>query len=265
VTAGSIPPAARLDHLVDVLLDARSHPLTAVGVGDLDEPSTTLYLRPLDRVDELLGFDAPASWAVFGVVAAGTAATLGGWSRPQPVEIAHLVHRDGTTTTRLRGPDGDTVPTTGTDGAVPELCRRVLGMATPPPAQPPDVLLDALWLDAVCTAVLARDAGDPPPRWDALASLHPVGGPTVPAPRWGALRRRAALGQLGVPGITKADAAWMDDGMFARWSLSGVPDAADLLVDLRALLPSSLHATLARSLRTTGCDAGAEHTRRPGA
>lgn len=262
------PAADTLDRLAAVLLDSRSDPVLAVGIADLADPAdlpddgVELYLRPLGEVDDLIGFVAPASWSAVGVVASGVARSLEPPHRPEPVEVVHLVGRDGGSATWLRGADGDETRSDDVEGIVPDLCRRVLGLPTSAPAEPATDLFDALWLDAVCATALARDLGDPRPGWEEVVACFPA--PVAPdadastlrrertraAGSWAALRRRAGLGRLHVPGLRRSGVAWMDDGLFARWSLSAVPHHGELLDDLAFLLPAPvarrIHQVLSR-------------------
>ncbi|MCU0271855.1 MAG: hypothetical protein MUE34_01345 [Acidimicrobiales bacterium] len=265
------PAADTLDRLAAVLLDTRSDPVLAVGIAELpsvarpadpEDEGVELYLRPLGEVDDLIGFVAPASWSVVGVVASGVARSLDPPHRPEPVEVVHLVGRDGTAATWLRGADGDETRSDEVEGIVPDLCRRVLGLPTIAPREPATDLFDALWLDAVCATALARDLGDPRPGWEEVVACFPA--PVAPgadastlrrertraAGSWAALRRRAGLGRLHVPGLRRSGVAWMDDGLFARWSLSAVPHHAELLDDLAFLLPAPvarrIHQVLSR-------------------
>jgi hypothetical protein len=258
--------ASLLSRLLELLLDARQDPLVAIGVARLGEeeldpgegPGVELYLRPLHAVDDLVGFTAPALWDGIGVVASGTAVGERPARRREPVEVAHLCLRDGSAVTSLRGADGERlVDRTGPDatrGIVPDLCRRALGLPTPAPVEAPTEVFDTLWLDRILAEALDRDLGDPPlSRADALAAF-PAAVPrragavelrearARAAASWADLRRRVGLGRLHVRGLSRREAQWMDDGLFARWVLSSLPPLDELATDVDALLPREVGA-----------------------
>jgi hypothetical protein len=64
----------------------------------------------------------------------------------------------------------------------------------------------------------------------------------------------AALAADGPPCPVGPDvAAWMDDGMFARWLLGSRPDPVDVVVDLVDLLPPPLTRGVVEALQAWGC------------
>lgn len=259
--ACSPSPQEILARLAELLLQSHTGDLVAVGVADLHGPTLAVHLAPLDSVEQLLGFTAPAQWDAAGVVSGGQAWSLGDEAHLPgqwrgDVAVAHLVDRSGASVTCIRGL-GPQLETGHTVGRVPELCARSLGLATPPPSSPPLALLQVLWLDRICAELLERELGAPPPRWEELVWWHPAAGQTPqdpPTPQelatvvrhhaatttWSALRQLCARGELAVPGLAAPDAGWMDDGMFCRWSLGLLPPAHELLADLGVLLPSEL-------------------------
>ena len=113
--------------------------------------------------------------------------------------------------------------------------------------------------------------GARPTTWPALARLHPAAGPhgdptgaALPpvelaaaagmlAAAWPWHRLRGDPGAVPVPGARPVSglAAWMDDGMWARWLLSHLPAVDDLLSAVGALLPPSLGRTVAGVVATT--------------
>src|SRR4029450_67903 len=76
------------------------------------------------------------------------------------------------------------------------------------------------------------------------ARLGPLMGRAKP---WPALRQRAIEGEWVVEGLEPDGAAWMDDGMFARWLLGTFPAVEDLAAELDLLLPERV----ARMVRAT--------------
>ena len=152
-------------------------------------------------------------------------------------------------------------------GRLVDACRRCLGLPTAPPPSDSTALWALLWLDEL----LARAArGEPPADPDAAVRAHPAvamvadGAPDLldeavsrltrlgqmlgEARPWPELRRRAAAGEWPVEGLDAAGAAWMDDGMFARWVVAGFPLLDDYLLELDRLVPASVVASVRRAL-----------------
>ncbi len=246
--------------------------------GDIgaDEEPTSLPSygpEPDDLVASLVGFVAPADWRALAVVVHGRSWALDDRSAdPRPVRLVHVVDRHGTTASVLRvAGDERASPAPvleGGHGRLVDVCHRAMGLATPPP--PPDStgLWAVMWLDRLL-ADAAR--GEPATDVGAAARAHPaielfaahepamtdaairrlarLGQLMGQAKPWPDLRRKAADGEWAVEGIDPAGAAWMDDGMFARWVLGGFPALDDLTAELEHLLPESVidavRATLA--------------------
>jgi hypothetical protein len=143
---------------------------------------------------------------------------------------------------------------------VADACRRALGLPTSPPPASTLGLWTLAWLDRVVEAASQADAGSAPTTWSALAALHAAAGPpgerAAPAPdpaslavagcdlaeawTWARLRADPAVVDLPGPLPSPRLAAWMDDGMWARWLLSLLPAADDLVSAVHALLPPAL-------------------------
>ena len=220
-------------------------------------------LHPLsgcDPVADLLGVVAPAHWWAVGLVAPATAWPLDAPEAHRSGTFAHLVARNDSSFAALGGPGAE--PTTweleepGT-GRVADLCRRALGLATPPP--PPnmgDYVVD-LWLGLVVRAALARPGLD----WSAVVGLHPgtaraATDPHSPAESpatlaelirrdgasldWGTFREACIERDRTPFGELDARAArWLDTGSFARWLAHEAPPWAEVLDLLDALLTPS--------------------------
>jgi hypothetical protein len=245
-----------------------------------------LGLRPLGDehpVDALLGYRAPAKVDALGVAVSGTARHLGGPDHPsdargQPlptgrVRIMQLHARDGRSASRLRSLGADppqVVDTVAADGDVADCIRRALELPTPPPPHPPVVWWAVDWLDAL----LDHACRDPGRRWTwgHVSALHPLAGPLPPdspssliaevAGRgegldWSGLRLAAADAALDAAGppcpIGPDIAAWMDDGMFARWLLGSRPEPVEVVADLVDLLPRRLTRGIVEALQAWGC------------
>ncbi len=247
----------------------------AVGVVGGDARALELALHPLsgpDPVQDLFGFVAPPTWSAFGLVATGrTRAAAGCPPHPaadQAVLVGFLVSRRGETASltwgsHLLDPSGEPVV-----GRIPDACRRSLGLPTEAPQAPVIELWATLWLERVLTDVLA----EPGPRtWDELAWSFPAfgvlsgatatstsvesvvaAGDAAQVWSWADLRRLHAAGTVASFGVTPADAAWMDDGMFSREALGGLPRLKDLVIELGDLLAPRVCSDVERALLAWG-------------
>ncbi len=238
----------------------------AVGI-ELGPDGFEVHLRPADDhgpvTDLLRGFDAPASWDVVGVMATGMAYPLEtGRLAAEPVVVVHLQARVGQSCSLVGPPAGPLRRSTGAvGGRVADVCRRSLGLPTDPPRGTPLPWWAARWLDDLATGggveryrtegeLLAHFPGGrpfgPTQDLDALVSHGQLLAATFP---WPALRRAAAAGAVSVPRIDADDAAWMDDGMFARWASGEVTPCAESLAELLPRLEPRLGYALSTTLR----------------
>lgn len=154
-------------------------------------------------------------------------------------------------------------------GTLLDTALRALGLPTEPCHSPTVWFPDGVFLHRV-SGMLARRGG-PCGRhrlsWDSLSMLYPLndtGAPQEPwltrrsrqrfqvANTWSSLRRGAAGLPAGfpeiLPGLTPRVAGWLDDGAFARWVLSRVPDAPSSLEWLCRTLSGPVTENLALAL-----------------
>ena len=230
-------------------------------------PAVTINVKPLDGsvhpFTVLAGFCAPAGWQAVGVRARGQARHLDRPAAPAaPTAITFLVDRRGQEASLLRLDDIVTELDGPAEGTIPDLCRRVLGLPTPPPPASVQVLWSSVWLDRVlqrwCQPHRRRDLVA---SWAHVAALHPAVGhateldlrrlaepATVVAlarahshqSSWAVLRGHPDLVPLPDGPLDAAVAAWMDDGFFARWSLGAFRPAGEVSAELARLLGSPL-------------------------
>jgi hypothetical protein len=262
---------AAVAHLVDGdFAEADGHLLVHVAEPDpAVDPSAAgtidLGVRALDPgvhpFGEVAGLVAPPEWTAFGVRVRGRAHQLDRpGARPERTAVTFLVDRLGREVSLQRtGADTRTIDSRA-EGTIPDLCRRVLGLGTPPAPSSTALLWTASWLDRLLAAW-----GRPEARrqltssWAALAAHHPAAGPGADlapaalvraasaharARPWSVLR---ALDEpLELPGgpLQVEVARWMDDGFFARWAIGAFPSIPEVVADLAPLLGAELGATL---------------------
>ncbi len=247
----------------------------AVGVVGGDARAVELALHPLsgpDPVRDLFGFVAPLTWSAFGLVASGRTRALGG-STPHPggdqaVLVGLLISRRGEVASLTWAPHPLDTSGESAVGRIPDACRRSLGLATEAPQAQVVELWATLWLERVLSDVLV----EPGPRtWPELAWSFPAfgvlsgsrsssasldavvsAGHAAQVWSWGDLRRMHAAGTVASFGIDPADAAWMDDGMFSREALGGLPRLSDLVIELGDLLAPRVTSDIERALQAWG-------------
>jgi hypothetical protein len=239
-------------------------------VSELAPVGKSCMWTPLDGahpLELLLGFRAPLHWRALGVSCRGRSHPLdehGERARDDqagaPVTVTMLVDRRGAAASVVRtGPTVTPMPGR-TDGAVADACRRALDLPTAPPPPSTLGLWTLAWLDRVVDTASRADATHRLQTWPRVAELHPATGPlggsssgmAGPAPlaraavalaeAWPWARLREQAGAAGTPGPPPSPqlSAWMDEGMWARWLLSRLPAADDLLAAVRVLLPPRL-------------------------
>ena len=272
-------PSSLADLPLDLVIDRID-----AGLGDEDgflitlrdvQRGLQLGFRPLEEhpVDVLLGWRAPHEVDALGVAVTGTARSLDAGPGPDDlagrVRIVQIHGRDGRSASRIRrvGADPPQILDTGAaDGDVADCLRRAIGLPTPPPPCGPVAWWAIDWLDAVLEAVCR----EPSRRWTwaHVSRLHPRSGPLPPdSPAalielvaregagldWSDIRLRVgAAGGSRCP-IGPELAAWMDDGMFARWLLGSRPDPVDVVVDLVDLLPPAVTRGVVEALQAWRC------------
>jgi hypothetical protein len=237
--------------------------LTDEGVDDMNPPAPvpgSSGTDPADLVASLVGFDAPAEWEAMAVVVQGRSWALDDRSAdPRPVRLTHVVDRHGGLASVIRHAGEEPMVRTETgEGRLIDVCRRCLGLTTAPPPSDSTALWALLWLDHL----LARAArGERLRGLVAAARAHPgvemvaehepklvdmaaerlvrIGRMMGEARNWAHLRRAASAGEWPVENLAPDGAAWMDDGMFARWVLAEFPLLDEYLEELDRLLPAS--------------------------
>jgi len=233
----------------------------ATAVDGIDIRSTPLEGHP---VDVLTGFTAPPEWFGVGVL-------TGGWLRhfdaPRDgtrMRMVALVCRDGTELAGIRVAGGELeLMESRAVGVMADTLRRVLELPTDPPEVTIDEWMAVCWLQLIVQQT-RRGTRATKLRWRDAARLHPavrtMGAPVerlaVEGPRtaaqmsWEGLRRAHAR-----EGDTTA--AWMDEGMFARWQVGGRPPLSRLLQQARRRLTPEARAAVEATLAGWGLLDGA--------
>lgn len=253
----SVARRDRLAQVAETLARAVSHRSAdaAIGVRFLENDVELLInaAPPQHVISELLlGFDAPATWDAFGLVAAAHAWDLDGDGRRRRIHLVHLQARGGPSHTLLvDGSGASTLLRDGAEGRMADACRRALGLPNPPPSSSPLQWWATLWLHLLGSTPALESlhheqelvelfpGGKPFGSERSLQALRRHGELLAETCPWSTLRAAAASAALEVPGISPEVAAWMDDGLFARWSLAelGDPSAALAEVVPRLALP----------------------------
>jgi hypothetical protein len=263
---------------------ASGRPTWVVVLDDPEEPDG-FRLTFNDHPYGLIGWVAPADGLAVGVIASGRLRVLDGADEPRldgrestspscpgvglpeedsRVRMACLVARDGSTAWQMRLPDGVEADYPPSEGRLLDCLRRCLELPTPPPPAGPGVLQAVAWSAAVLEA--GRQSSRPL-RWSEVTRLHPVArlvageldtdcSAALPALTrlagatwsWADLRRQAQESD-GLGGVDPELAAWMDDGMFARWVLSVLPSPDEMLVTVRPYLVPSAARRMAHAIR----------------
>jgi hypothetical protein len=213
----------------------------ACAVGGVD-----LKVKPLDGhpAEVLRCFTAPPEWFAVGVLTGGWAHSPGAES--VRVRVTSLVCRDGTELSAVRraGEELELMEERGF-GNVPDTLRRVLGL----PTDPPDVTI-VEWLAKCWLMVIAKRAkrGKRAPKlsWSDAAALHPsLDTEEMATMSWERFRQLYAADG-------SEEAAWMDEGMFARWQVHGYPPVAELLDRAARRLTPEARRAVERALTAWG-------------
>lgn len=231
--------------------------------GDVEE-------SPLCQPEGWLGQRLPPGWEAAAVVATGRIRSLdAGCELPAGLvaaasgglRLCAAVSRRRRVGWRMRLADGTAPLECPTDGFILDVLRRAVGHPTPPPASGPAELVTILWLQVAATSPVDghRRLG-----WAELIGMHPLLEGLEPADPDGAetlLARVATTGSwehirlatveaepVGGPFPTPELAAWMDEGIFARWVLSGFPPLARVMQAARGRVTADAYHRLRRVL-----------------
>jgi hypothetical protein len=208
-----------------------------------------IALRSLDGehpFDALVGFDAPPDWEVFGVVAPGWGSYYEGPRKGERrrCRVIFVASRHGEEASLLRfaGDDEGTVMREpDPPGRVADCVRRALDLPTPPPDASS---LLALWFHEVLQRLVARRH---PSASRELVGLQDIDDVIGDAPASWADERWKVVEAGGNFRMDGSIAGWMDDGMFARFTLAELPEPTVVMAAARtACTPAAWEYLLAR-------------------
>ena len=256
----------RLEGLVR-LIDARTEERgwnegpCLVNVVGADAEGADVGFKEIDGhpLDSILGFMAPAEWLALGVCAEGWAASLDAGCRPSQAKgrmrmrSTVLVSRQGVVASgmRLAGEEFKLMPDEGY-GTILDALKRALGLPTAPPEVP--------FVGWVARLLLMLIIGDVPrghrrvpwcqlrPSLERYRELAEEGS-------WETVRSIAGKRAGMVADLEPADAAWMDEGMFSRWVIGGMPSYEHLLDEARKACTQEAFSQVRRQLRAWGLPA----------
>jgi hypothetical protein len=267
--------------IAELLLEGLGDRVAAAGqptwVAVMNDPSgaTDFGLRLVEDPQGFLAWNAPAECLAVGVVATGKAHVADG-----PVEggapfapglipdirMSCLVTRTGDVNWRMTLPDGRSFDDAPEEGRLLDCLKRCFALPTPPPPVSAGHLLSVFWLGAVLDEVHRSDRRL---TWKEVARLHPAAqvmsgcgwaggdgldvsgiiGVSSSAWSWEALRVQAETGSWAKELVSADLAAWMDEGMFARWVLSALPAPDELVTRIRPRLAPSTARRLAHAVK----------------
>lgn len=273
LSASTFDESTLAGHLLDAIggmAAAAGHPVWAML---LDTPGGQLELALADPGFDPLGWSAPPQCRALAMVATGRVRAIDeavempaslASGRPGGVRMACVVGRSGSVGWHMVLPDGSVFEEMPESGRMLDVMLRCLNLPTPPPSEPPDVMVAYGWLAALLH-------GDPPDHllgWSELLDFHPaligccqdlfaqmketVIGFETGSGSWEEVRVAVAAGDAGDALVPPELADWMDEGMFARWILGSMRPLEDMLDELRPRLRPSAARRLAHVVRATG-------------
>lgn len=284
-TRTSLPLRQLVTSLDEGLVDSPGVVLVKVTAepAEPDGGNIAVGMRPLPDgdhpVETLLGFTAPSSWTALGLHCSGQAYRFDPGSsytfgrseagEATAVRFTMLLGRDGQGAGIMRDGSGVTPLPFPPEGMLGDTLRRALGLPTAPPPLSTVELWLRVWLDRLidAVAVLGSDAYR---HWDSVVSIHPVatasahcpvGGPVALADAtcclaeawpWDRLRHEPDIVEVPQPPLSPEVTEWMDDGMYARWTLASLPSLDELAGAVVNILPAGVAGQVTQTVTAAG-------------
>ena len=207
-------------------------------------------------LNHLLGLTAPAEWLALGVCAEGWAASLEAECRPSKAKgrmrmrSTVLVARHGAVASgmRLAGDEFKLMPSEGC-GTILDSLKRSMGV----PTAPPDVPFEG-WVARMLLMLIIGDEprGHRRVPWCQLRSSLERYKELAGEGSWETLRGVAGKRAGIIADLTPEDAKWMDEGMFSRWVIGGLPSYEHLLEEARKASTAEAFTQVRRQLKAWG-------------
>lgn len=268
--------ASRDPLLLDLAADALGLPLGGIVMAAATGARTTID-PPSGGGLALIGLRCPPGTAA--VAASAPCDTVWPDEHVRSGVLAWAANRQGDSLAMFRKqPSGGGEILSAVAGTLLDGALLALGCDTPPCPLPAVWFPDGVFLHRV-TRLLNRHDGRctrRPLSWDSLSLLYPLNGSGEPLPScltrhlrqdfharntWSSLRHRVvelpASAPSILPGLTPEVADWLDDGSFARWVLSRVPDVVSALEWLKERVDDALASDLSLALGEVHAPGGA--------
>lgn len=206
-------------------------------------------------LNTLLGFTAPSEWAAIGVCAEGWAASMDSGARPSQskgrmrIRNTTLVSRDGLVASGMRLAGQELEQMGEGVGTILDALKRAVGM----PTASPEVPFEGWVARMLLTLVIGdQPRGHRRVPWSQLRPSLEKYNSLAADGSWEALRGVAAKHTGIVAELTPDEAAWMDEGMFSRWVIGGMPSYEHLFEEARAATTPEAFSQLRRQLKAWG-------------
>lgn len=247
--------------------------LWAVEAPGVDAPAQ--YVAAFELVDDLIGFDG-RTWRALALVANSTISGV-------ESTICFVQSSCGCAAVAVSDDAGQVSGvdiTGGVDGFISDISRRILGLDTPIEPTPPIDAVLASWLTIVLDIASDVRTRHLVTTWRDVVAIHPLadmirltdefGDPLSPGElaqrcfdrvgwwSWQWIRDALLNGELGDESsplchdiaLSADELAWMDTGMFARWTLGLYREVDELLNDCSLFLERAVYERLLCAVRT---------------
>lgn len=231
-----------------------------VGISSLDLDDTNdvdLFIKPEENLEEaLLCSEAPQDWEAMVILAEGLAREEDGSS--MDVVTGYGLGRNGEEASVIMSVEGTKVSHMQSHGKFPDLVRRCLGLETMPCMEQPIDMMVRQWLAAIL--VMSERTGGID-SWQEAALCHAMceKGDKTPSPKelaaaaqkmcargsWEVIRRAVAEGSIKNEEISAEMAGWMDEGIFARYTLNQWMDMDEGLEAVKSVLDGGVFEDVA--------------------